>query len=78
MRKLTTSQAAMVIGISRQALYGWIRLGKIVPPDQTWVGAASFRFWGLKDIERVKAYKRNHRPRPGRPKGSLNGNEHSI
>ena len=72
MTKLTTSQAAMAVGVSRTAIYNWIRQGKIAAPNQAWIGESSFRFWTREDIERVKNYKLNRRPKLGRPCGARN------
>ena len=67
MKKLfTTGEAAARIGVSRVALYDWIRAGRIeAPPQVAWYGRTR-RFWSAADIERVKSARKTFISRKGR------------
>jgi hypothetical protein len=57
MDKLTTQQAAKQIGVSRQSIYAWFRLGKIAKPRQITNGSRTMRFWSPADIARARRVK---------------------
>jgi predicted site-specific integrase-resolvase len=68
-RSYSTVQAASELGIGRDTLHRWIRLGKIKPPAAQKVGGISIRLWTAEDLKRVRAYmKENYREGGGRPK----------
>jgi DNA-binding transcriptional MerR regulator len=55
---VTTQEAAKQLGISRQSLCWWFRLGKISKPLQTTIGRGTMRLWspaGIARALRVKA-----------------------
>jgi hypothetical protein len=66
MKKYTTGQAAAKIGVSRVALYDWIRSRRIqAPPQVAWYGRTR-RFWTAADIARVKSARERFVSRRGR------------
>ena len=67
--RLTTSDAARVVGIHRATLQRWIRARKIKPPKPTLSNGRGVRLWSRSDIEVLrKAKKLIYRRGGGRKK----------
>ncbi len=58
----TTSEAAKLIGISRESLYVWLRSKEIPEPQQIKLGAKTQYLWTAKDIEAAKKRKAGGKP----------------
>jgi DNA-binding transcriptional MerR regulator len=58
MRYLTTAAAAKQLGVSKQALLGWLAAGKVAEPPRNKMG---YRLWSASRIRLVKRLMRNGR-----------------
>ena len=54
MRKLSTSEAAKMLGLHRPNLQRAIAQGRVPAPRLTMVGGIKFRLWTRKDVERAR------------------------
>jgi len=54
MTKLSTQQAAKILGIGKATLSRHIAAGKVPAPPETMAGGMRMRLWSESDIERLK------------------------
>jgi predicted site-specific integrase-resolvase len=75
-KPLSTEEIASVIDIHRVTLEKWLRNGKVKQPKRLHVGGRVVRLWSMKDVKRLRKYKReNYRKGRGRkPKPRPIGN----
>ena len=67
MRKLTTAEAAVEVGIDRITLQRWIRAKRVKAPRAVLRNGRAVRLWAPDDIERLRKTKeRIHRKGRGR------------
>jgi excisionase family DNA binding protein len=57
MKTYTMAQVAEQIGVSRQTLHSWIKVGHVTAPKATGTNKRSYRLWIQADIERVREFK---------------------
>ena len=74
MKRYTTKEVALAIGVGYQTLLRWLYAGKLAEPERMILGGATLRLWTKADIQRARQYKvkgydsRRSRKGTGRPK----------
>lgn len=63
MGKLTTSQAAKALGVHRLTLLRWLHDGLVPEPETVFIGNVRYRFFGERDICRLRRFQSKLHPR---------------
>ena len=64
MSGFSTSQAAKIVGVSKNTLLRWLYDGLLREPKHARVGSIKWRMWSEPDIERARRVKSKMRPGP--------------
>jgi excisionase family DNA binding protein len=57
MKRITTQEAAKIVGISRATLQVWIAAGKVLAPKAQIIDGVAVRIWKSTDLKRLSAVK---------------------
>lgn len=57
---LSTAEVARTIGISKNTLLRWLYSGKLKEPTHETFGGVDSRVWFEADLERARAFKKEH------------------